>query len=273
MLAESSATIIDRRIVGVSRPHVPQPMLRRHLATWGGALRDLVYPPQCLSCLAPLEELGPVRFCPLCVEGIEPFSEPLCERCGAPRGHQLPDNRSCSHCRHLRFRFDRAVALGEYNGLLRQLVLQTKRPTGELAALGLARMLMERHGKSLREERVDLVCPVPSHWRRRLVRRAAGPDLIGEVVAQQLGAPLVTTLVRRARSTTPQFQVPVSRRKSNVRRAFTLRWGHTLQSAHVLLVDDILTTGSTCGEIARVLKRAGAARVAVAVLARSFAGS
>lgn len=248
-------------------------MLRRRLATWGGALRDLVYPPQCLACRAPLEASEPVRFCPLCLEGIEPFAEPLCERCGAPRAHDLSDTPSCSHCRHLKFRFDRAVALGEYNGLFRQLVLQTKRRAGEPTALALAHLLMDRHGEMLRGEQVDLVCPVPSHWSRRLARRAAGPDLMAEVVARRVGAPLVTTLVRRARRTTPQFEVPVSRRKSNVRRAFALRWGHTLQSAHVLLVDDILTTGSTCSEIARVLKRAGAGRVAVAVLARSFAGS
>jgi ComF family protein len=246
---------------------------RRQLADWGSALRDLVYPPQCLACRAPLESLGLLRFCQTCLDQLDLFAGTQCDRCGAPRTSGLPAANFCPHCRHLRFRFDRGLALGAYDGPLRELVLLTKRRAGASTALGLAHLLMESHGEHLRREAFDLVAPVPMHWRRRLARQASGPDLIAEVVAERLRVPLVTSLVRRTRSTTPQFQLPVSRRKRNVRRAFALRWGHALNSANVLLVDDILTTGATCSEIARVLKRGGAARVTVVVLARSFAGS
>src|SRR5690606_9664481 len=104
-------------------------------------------------------------------------------------------------------------------------------------------------------------------------RMACGPALLAELIARELGVPFAANLITRRRSTVPQFQLPRSQRRQNVRRAFTMGWGHRLNGAHVLLIDDILTTGATCSEIARVLKRGGARRVTVAVLARSFAGS
>lgn len=248
-------------------------ILRRQLATWGSSLRDLVYPPRCLACRGEMNEFEPTRFCLPCLEEMSLFGDTLCQRCGAPDDRGEAEQTVCPHCRHLKFRFDRAVALGEYRGLLRQQVLLTKRPIGEVVAMALAHLLIQRQGAALRQEPCDVVCSVPMHWRRRLVRQASGPDLLGEIVARELKVPFAPTLLRRRRSTTPQFELPVGRRRLNVRGAFALGRGHSLNSAHVLLVDDILTTGATCSEIARVLKQRGADRVTVAVLARSFSGS
>jgi len=76
--------------------------------------------------------------------------------------------------------------------------------------------------------------------------------------------------VRRRRHTEPQFSLPPSQRLPNVRRAFAVRKGYPLTGQHVLLVDDILTTGATCSEAARALKAAGAGRVSVVVAARTL---
>lgn len=247
--------------------------LFRHVVEWGGVLRDLVYPPQCLACGGELVEQGPRRFCDLCRYELALFSGPYCDRCGVPRPFEIPGSKGCGHCLNQRFRFDAAIALGPYDGLLRDLVLATKRPHGELKTLGLGHLLMELRGEELRNCHVDVVCGVAMHWRRRLRRLACGPALLAELIARELRVPYAATLVTRRRSTVPQFQLPRSQRRQNVRRAFALGRGHRLNAPHVLLVDDILTTGATCSEIARVLKRGGARRVTVAVLARSFAGS
>ena len=93
---------------------------------------------------------------------------------------------------------------------------------------------------------------------------------MAEVLADRLRAPQATKLLRRCRHTPPQFSLPPSERKANVRGAFAIRLGYHLDQANVLLVDDILTTGSTCSEAARALKRAGAARVTVVVAGRTM---
>ncbi len=247
--------------------------LYRRVVEWGSVLRDLVYPPQCLACGGEFVEPGPWRFCELCRFELGVFAGSTCDRCGAPRPFEMPGAKGCGHCFNQRFRFDRAIALGPYDGLLRDLVLATKRPQGETKTIGLGHLLMESRGEELRNCHIDVVCGVAMHWRRRLRRLACGPALLAESMARELRVPYAATLVTRRRSTVPQFQLPRSQRRQNVRHAFAMGRGHRLNAAHVLLVDDILTTGATCSEIARVLKRGGARRVTVAVLARSFAGS
>jgi len=82
--------------------------------------------------------------------------------------------------------------------------------------------------------------------------------------------PHAESLLRRTRSTLRQFDLTPPKRWENVRKAFAVRAGYHLRDAHVLLVDDILTTGATRSEAARVLQAAGATRVTVAVVARAF---
>jgi ComF family protein len=111
--------------------------------------------------------------------------------------------------------------------------------------------------------------PVPLHWTRRLFRGANSPETVAEVLAAKLRAAFEPELVRCRRRTRPQRTLSRADRSANVRGAFTVASDIRLDGARVLLVDDILTTGATCNEIGRALRRAGAASVSVAVLARA----
>ena len=145
-----------------------------------------------------------------------------------------------------------------------------KRPAGEQLTLAVGRLLAERRGAQLAQLRPDLIVPVPMHWWRRLVRGFNSAELLAQCLGRHLNAPVAHVLVRR-RHTQPQKDLLPRERFANVRDAFQVRerarrhW----RGSHVLLVDDILTTGATCSEAARVLKLAGAATVAVAVVARA----
>jgi predicted amidophosphoribosyltransferase len=94
--------------------------------------------------------------------------------------------------------------------------------------------------------------------------------VLAEVLSAKLGLPRADRLLRRTRYTIRQFDLNPPQRWENVRKAFTVRAGYHLRDAHVLLVDDILTTGATCSEAARALRSAGAARVTVVVPARAL---
>jgi len=116
----------------------------------------------------------------------------------------------------------------------------------------------------------DLVMPVAMHWRRRLVRGWDHARTLARAAARKLGLPVGNEL-HRVRNTPPQVHLPRSRRIENVRGAFSVtpRGAKALDGAHILLVDDVTTTGATANEAARTLLRAGAARVVLAVIAKS----
>jgi len=108
------------------------------------------------------------------------------------------------------------------------------------------------------------------HWRRRWVQGVNSPDLVAQCLAAELGIPVDLGVLCRQRNTIPQANLPPKQRFANVRRAFAVASGYDLTGLHVLLVDDVLTTGATCSEAARALKAAGARRVSVAVVARAL---
>jgi ComF family protein len=169
----------------------------------------------------------------------------------------------------VRLKFDRTIALGRYEGLLRQWIMQMKEDRSRMASRVLAGLAWERCGKALRELQVDVVAAVPMHWRRRWQRRVNPPGDLAARLAEKLGVPAAPRMLQTPRNVPPQIGLSRPGRFRNVAGEMALRPGYSLQAAHVLLVDDILTTGATASEAARVLKRGGAARVSVFVLART----
>ncbi|MBL9084027.1 MAG: ComF family protein [Planctomycetales bacterium] len=133
----------------------------------------------------------------------------------------------------------------------------------------MARLLIERYAEQWEATEFDLVVPIPMHWFRRAIQGHNGPDLTATLVAKRLGIVDYPRLLVRRRRTRPQAGLTPPQRRDNVHNAFALRNGYRVEGAKVLLIDDILTTGATCSEAARTLKRAGATTVAVAVLGRA----
>lgn len=240
------------------------------LQSWfRAAALDLLFPPACASCHAELDACRYPSFCDTCLERIKFLRGATCRKCCAPipGGASRP---SCPRCSGIKLWFDETLALGQYEGLLRNWLLRMKDGSGEPLALHVAGLIWREHAERLSQTDADVVVPVPMHWRRRLQRGVNAPVILAERLADRLQLPLATDLLRRTRHTRPQFSVPPSQRRANVRNAFDVRAGYYLDGARVLLVDDILTTGSTASAAARSLKHAGAAHVAVVVAARTL---
>jgi ComF family protein len=161
------------------------------------------------------------------------------------------------------------MRLGPYEGLLRDVILRLKKSSGEALA-DLAGRLWAAHSESkLRDIRADVVIPVPLHWWRRWSRGYNQSEALARAVARRLGLPCRPGWLGRIRYTPLQTRQTPAGRPANVRGAFRARKRATLHSRTVLLIDDVLTTGSTASEAARALREAGAARIIVAVLAHS----
>jgi len=238
--------------------------LRRYLTL--GA--DLLLPPACNFCGAELPALAePPLLCSECRQAFQTLRESVCRRCAAPTG---PDHREddCPRCRDRRYHFQAAVALGVYQGPLREAVIRMKQNAHEALTLSVGCLLADRVRQTLTESAPDLLVPVPAHWLKRVWRGVNGPDLLVEAMGRRLRLPSADDLIRCRRRTQKQGTLLPSERAANVRDAFAFNSDYDIVGSHVLLVDDIMTTGSTASEAARTLRRAGAARVTVAVVAR-----
>jgi ComF family protein len=237
---------------------------------------QLVYPGICAACGGECDEgqlpYREVLLCRKCIDDFDLSTGPACNRCAASLPAGVLKSEQCPHCAGRRLRFQRAIAAGRYRGAFRDMILKMKRAEGNWVSLAVGRLVWERCQSSLREEIPDIVVPVPMHWRRRIVHGTNSAALLAEVLAQRLQKPLANRLLRRRRHTAPQFSLSTRQRRANVRGCFAARPGKMLAGAHVLLVDDIMTSGATCNEAARVLRQAGASRVTVVVAARAVGG-
>jgi len=177
----------------------------------------------------------------------------------------LDETGRCSLCRLGLQGFDAVYSYGSYEGTLRQLV--------HLFKYGGVRPLARTFGKFLtqalpREASFDVIVPMPLHWFKQWQRGFNQADALAREIGKKWQVP-VRNVIRRRRARSPQAGLTNAKRRANVRGAFTIARGKPLQGMRVLLVDDVVTTGATASACARVLKRAGAAHVALLALART----
>jgi ComF family protein len=159
--------------------------------------------------------------------------------------------------------------MGSYSGELRELCLRLKHEREAWLAAGLSRLFVEARRDAFSALPPDaLVVPVPLHWWRQWERRYNQAEVLAEGVAKQLKLP-VRRVLKRVVSTRKLADLGVSARNAVMRGAFRARARSKITGRTVLLVDDVLTTGATCGAAARALKQAGAVRVVVCVIART----
>ena len=231
-------------------------------------LLHLVYPATCFGCgsLLPAPEHD---FCHACRAHLLADPHPACPRCGTTIGPFVQTEDGCPSCRRAEFAFTAVYRLGPYEGLRRDLILRMKYAAGEMVAEAVADLLASQLAPRLRDARPSVVIPIPLHWFRRLGRGYNQSEVLARSLARQLSLPCHPNWLRRIRNTPRQTQQSPTGRRANIRGAFSARASPHLRGQTVLLVDDVLTTGSTCSEAARALRQAGAAGVLVAVIAHS----
>ncbi len=243
--------------------------LRQMLAVCRTTALGLLFPPRCAWCDRELDHPAGPLLCDGCQEALGPRQWPSCRRCGAEAAPGLPLPDGCPLCLHTPFQFETVVTLGGYRGELRRAILAMKRPFGEPLAAALGQLLLSRRGNELNAWKLDSIVPIPMHWRRRLVRKTNGPDRLASELGCGLGLPVLARVLRRCRNTLPQKNLLPRERFRNVRGAFRLARRGGWTGRRVALVDDVMTTGATANEAARLLKQAGADAVIVVVLARA----
>jgi len=235
------------------------------------AALDWVYPPHCRGCQEPLPPDGDRMLCAECRAALTAarVGDLRCETCGVPFPHAGREP-SCARCILEGRHFDKARAFAVYRNPMDTLVRTFKfRGDYALGPYVLRRLLDEDGLPDDIGDGAEAVVPVPLHARRRRERGYDQAELLARVLARHLGLPLRRKALVRTRYTSQQSLLAMNTRWDNVRGAFAIGRNALPPHCSVLLVDDVITTGATISECARVLKRAGVARVHALALARA----
>jgi ComF family protein len=250
----------------------PSPPLR-----WRDRLLHALLPAHCLGCAVPLPAsrraasplLGLCNACRGRLRPLPPGGCAVCRRALPAAG--LPAGWCCQPCRDEPPAYERLLALWRYAEPLTAVVRGLKFRRLDYLGRHLGELLADRFASDLEdlETGIDLVIPIPLHWRRRLHRGYNQAELIGAPLARRLALPLVP-LLRRTRATPPQSLLGKPARLANLRRAFRVPHPERLQGRHLLLVDDVATTGATLEAAAAVLRKAGAASVTAMTAGRTL---
>jgi ComF family protein len=232
-----------------------------------GGIASLFYPPACAICsanVAPREYL-----CEECEAKIARIVPPFCARCSEPFEGAITGPFTCANCAHRKIYFDAAISAYRSRGIVRRVILDFKYGRQMHLRHLVARWLFAAlDDDRLRERRFDLIIPVPLHPARERERGFNQAALLAELLRANMSIQM-KPMLERTRYTTTQTAFDRAERMENLHGAFRLRKGEKMRNLHVLLIDDVLTTGSTLSECARVLKKAGAISVYAATAARA----
>jgi ComF family protein len=198
----------------------------------------------------------------------------LCRICGEKLFSSFVDAGDgplCGMCRRAEPRFKRAVAFGAYEGALRD-VIHLFKYNGVRSAGKLLGQLMDRAVAEMALPDSVIVIPVPLWLGKRQARGFNQAEAIARAFRSVQSSRSIqwdTDILARTRDTVSQTGLSRHQRRANVRGAFKVLKPERVKDRTVLIVDDVMTTGTTAGECARVLRRAGAKEVFVATVARA----
>lgn len=272
------ADAVARGILGAeAMPFSVKPLL--------AAIASALFPARCLGCGqlfrrqtraerdgSEKSDAGRVlvdHFCPACSGRWTVVASPLCSRCGMVFKSRVGPDHFCGRCLERPGAFTRARAAGVYDGTLRLAIQALKFKGHTRLANPLSRLLYATYLQYWPNGDIDLIAPVPLH-RRRFRRRGFNQALL-LVRAWPLSgeAVLVRDLLARNRPTPPQAGLDRRQRRINIKNAFGVSRPGESAGRHILLVDDVLTTGATAEACAAALLKDGAKRVDVLTLARA----
>ena len=248
---------------------LPPSRTRRAFGHYPGVItawfKDCIAPPVCIACHVRLDRHD--ALCPACWSGIAFIQAPVCDRLGIPLPFDAGPNAVSAAALANPPDFDRARAVAHYGGTMRRLIHDKKYRDRHEGRRLLGRLLTTA-GQELTAT-ADIILPVPLAHSRLMSRRYNQSAELARVLSEATVIPYEPQMLKRRRRTRPQVGLTHAQRRENVAGAFAVSASAKgrLAGKHILLVDDVLTSGATVNACARTLKRAGAASVDVLTLA------
>ena len=239
----------------------------------GTILKDILnflLPPRCMCCGKILADDN--GLCPECFNQMTFISMPYCKHCGLPFADRSLLNRDmiCPVCireKKSPFRMERSAL--KYDLASKKAILAFKFMDKTENAKVFAKWL-KIAGQDIFTAGVDVFIPVPLHYRRLIMRRYNQSALLAVALSRLTKIPADFSSLVKFRSTKPQAALLGQARRKNIRNAFKVKHPERIKGKRIVLIDDVLTTGSTVRECAKVLLNAGAVSVDVLTIARVY---
>lgn len=224
-------------------------------------LLEFFFPPRCAICgsLLPLEKEERL-LCPDCLAQPPFLTGEKCQICGRPTDNDV----LCHRCRHTDFLFRAGTAAFSYEtmqGEIAAFKFQGYRREGERLSHLMAEYLLREHPDWITW--ADVLTEVPLHPNKLRFRGFNQAEILCEGLAKETGMVHVPCVLRRHVDTLPQSSLKAAQRRENLKNVFDVAKKEAISGKHVLLLDDIFTTGTTLQECTRALLRAGAAEVRI----------
>jgi len=231
-------------------------------------LLDFVYPQTCPICRNPLKR-EEKDVCEECWKALAVLPSPYCPYCKSLI--ESEDEITNHQCPKLSRPGDRRIlavrSLGTFDDHYQKLIHRLKYEK----KIQLGKRLAQKLGESISEENEfagrDMVIPVPLHRARERERGFNQSEVVAEGISRAMGISLTKDILKRKRHTKDQTYLNAQQRAENVKGAFVVTQPEKIDGKSVILVDDVMTTGATLNECARMLRDAGATRILAATLA------
>ena len=227
------------------------------MTTFAGLVADWFYPRVCPGCGEVSDRAGR-HLCWNCLSRVDLYSSGLCTLCGRFAEGQVSHAFVCGACKQAKPWFDRARAAGRFSGVLREQVHQFKYGQALWLKNDLTDLLQGCLSAHFDPEAVDVVLPVPLHPVRQRERSYNQAALLARELAHRIDRRYDGKALVRVRTTGSQTLLDAAHRRMNILGAFSVAQPEWVRHRCVLLVDDVMTTGATLNECARMLKKTGA---------------
>lgn len=233
----------------------------------GKGLVELLFTPESLCPVCFQERSLQKGLGKQCLNRIMFISPPYCAKCGKPLRLQTQNRALCKQCETAPVYYQQARAVALYEGALREYLTDLKYRYRPELGQALGELLVEWLKANPEFSKADLVIPIPLHPQKLTLRGYNQARLLAEPLSKYLGMPVNDSVLVRTKLTETQNSLKRVARFANVRGAFQIVETSAVKGKLVLLIDDILTTGATASEAARILLKAGALQVNVLTVA------
>ena len=230
---------------------------------------NLVYPQRCYLCGNDIESYSTEYLCPEHKRMVHLIQDSYCKICGKKIYAKSDGEMKCYNCRTTKRLFDSGYSVTVYEESIKTLIHAYKYKRKKFLRHTLGRMMYEGIARNVSYMDIKYIVPVPLHWRRYYKRGFNQACELVKLTSRQLNIPILKRNLRRIRYTTPQVDLEPDERQENIKGAFQVLYPEQFQGNDIMLVDDVMTTGSTANECARVLKRAGCGQITIVVLSQS----
>lgn len=229
---------------------------------------EIIFPSHCLYCQKIISAEG--LFCNDCWQKLQFITEPKCNICCNPFEFVVGENLTCGKCLSHRPSYDKAIVIFRYNEIIKKIIGDLKYRDQTYIAKKLARFLFYQAQAEISD--VDFIVAVPLHP-KRLRRRKFNQSLIlsRALLTKNSQKKLKSDFLLRIKNTAAQVSLKKKQREKNLKNAFALnpKYREIVKDKKILLIDDVMTTGATLENCAKILKKSGAKKVTILTIART----